>query len=256
MNNFELLESIGSVDEVLLEEAETFHYTHKRFGLKVLLVAAIIAMLSITAAAVIKYGFTDVSGGEVEPATFKITTTDSEWNVVQIGTTPGYLVNADIETFEDVPMKLMYPYLPAVPDSWTCNGAGHAKYDGEIGMAGINWTYQLDGMEYEVFYRQESAYFYNTGDTRTVWWLDHLPRDVTVTGQSTSIGDATVYRVEVSGSADRNFYTYARSLIFWSNGYSIFQLAAPSYMTDAEIFELMCSLSLQQDMELAISHLK
>ena len=256
MSNYQLLESIGSVDEDLLQECETAKFVRKSLTFKVLLVAAIIATLSITAAAV-QYLFTDVNGGELVPVVFKLYIPDSEWKVYESRESPGYRVDADIETFEDVPMKLLYPYLPTVPDDWECTGAANGKYDGEIGMVGITWTYVEDGEEYEVFYRQESAYFYNTREDHTVWWLDNLPEDVTVTGQTISIGDASVYRVEVSGSKDtRRFYSYGRSLIFWSDGYSIFQLAVPAYMTDAQIYELMCSLTLQDNMEAALKNLK
>ena len=239
----------------MLLECESEMHARKSFPFKsVLIAAAMICLLSITALAV-KFMFTDVSDGELKPAQFKMTVTDSNWNVVEIGTKPGYLVNATIETFEDVPMHLVKPYLPIVPDDWSCNGAASAKYDGQIGVVGVNWNYWFDNMEYEVFYRQESANFYNSREEKTVWWLDHLPEDVTVTGSTTKIVDASVYRVEISGSSDRNFYSYGRSLIFWSDGYSIFQLAVPQYWTDTLIYEMMCSLTLQQDIENALSNL-
>lgn len=256
MKNFELMESIGAVDDELLQECETAQFARKSVAFKVLLVAAIIAMLSITAVAVQQFLFADVSSGELEPAEFGIYVTDSEWNVEQIGTKPGYLVNATIETYADVPMKLLHPYLPTVPDNWVCSGAGNGKYDGEIGVFGIEWTYEQNGEEYKVFYRQESAHFYNAREAKTVWWLDHLPEEVAVTGRASTIGDAKVYRVEISGSADPNWYNYDRSLIFWSDGYSIFQLDVPAYYTDEAIFTLMCSLTLQQDIEAAIKNLK
>ena len=129
MNNFMLLESLNEIDDQLLQESENATYNRKPLVFKSLLVAAIISMLSITALAV-RSMFTDVSGGELVPTTFKITMTDAEWNVVEIGKRPGYCIHADIETFPDVPMKLLYPYLPTVPESWECTGAGHAKYDG------------------------------------------------------------------------------------------------------------------------------
>lgn len=255
MNNYKLLESIGAVDDELLQECETATFARKSVAFKVLLVAAIIAMLSVTALAVQQFLFTDVSGGELQPAEFKIYVTNSDWKVEQIGTKPGYLVNATIETFDDVPMKLLYPYLPAIPENWVCSGASNGKYDGEIGVFGVEWTYAQDGKEYQVFYRQESAHFYNAREAKTIWWLDHLPEDVTVTGRATTILDVKVYRVEISGSADRNWYNYDRSLIFWSDGYSIFQLDVPQYWDENRIFELMCSLTLQADIEAALSNL-
>lgn len=256
MTNYKLLESIGAVDDELLQECETATFTRKTVVFKVLLVAAIIAMLSVTALAVQQFLFTDVTGGELEPAEFKIYVTNSDWKVERIGTKSGYLVNATIETFDDVPMKLLYPYLPAIPESWVCSGAGNGKYDGEIGVFGVEWTYEQDGEEYKVFYRQESAHFYNSREAKTVWWLDHLPEDVTVTGRATTILDAKVYRVEITGSADPNWYNYDRSLIFWSDGYSIFQLDVPAYYTDEAIYTLMSSLTLQQDIETALKNLK
>ena len=255
MTGMDLLYSLSEVDDQLLLECESEVRARKSFPYKFMLIAAaMICLLSITALAV-KFMFTDVSDGELKPAQFKMTMTDSNWNVVEIGTKQGYLVNATIETFEDVPMHLVKPYLPIVPDDWSCNGAASAKYDGLIGVVGVNWNYWFDNMEYEVFYRQESANFYNSREEKTVWWLDHLPEDVTVTGSTTKIVDASVYRVEISGSSDRNFYSYGRSLIFWSDGYSIFQLAVPQYWPDTLIYEMMCSLTLQQDIENALSNL-
>lgn len=255
MTGMDILHCLNDVDDQLLLECESEVRRRKSLPFKVVLIAAaVICLLSITALAV-KFVFTDVTDGELKAAQFKMTMTDSQWNVVEIGTKPGYLVNATIETLDDVPMYLIKPYLPVVPDDWTCNGAANAKYDGRIGVVGANWNYWFDNTEYEVFYRQESAYFYNSREEKTVWWLDHLPKDVTVTGAATKIVDASVYRVEVSASADPNFYTYARSLIFWSDGYSIFQLAVPQYWSDELIYEMMCSLTLQQDIENALKNL-
>ncbi len=262
MKNYELLEAIGSVDEDLLEECEATLPARKRPGLKIMLVAAIVVMLSITACVAVKkhLDYQPVTGGEVVPAPFLMIRSNGDFTIIWEESiwersSPGVRITAEIDTVQDVPMKLLYPYLPVVPEDWACSDAGNAKYDGEIGMVGIEWTFQEDGKEYQVFYRQESASFYNKRVDHAVWWMDHLPEDVTVTGQATTIGDAPVYRVEVSGSKDRNFYTYDRSLIFWSDGYSIFQLDVPQYWEESRIFELMCSLTLQEDMEAALSKL-
>lgn len=255
MMKYKLLESIGSVDEELLQECETAKYARRSVTFKVLLVAAIIAMLSVTAAAA-QFLFADVNGGEVIATPFHIETLDAEWNVVAQRETAGYCLEADIETVKDAPIYLAYPYLPAVPDEWECTGATHAKYNDRIGVAGVTWSYVDGGSKYEVFYRQESAYFYNTRETPTVWWLTDMPADVTVTGQPAAIGEASVYRVTVSGTkSDPNFPSYAQTLIFWSDGYSIFLLQVPQSMPESQIYELMCSLTLQEDMEAALKGL-
>ena len=124
-------------------------------------------------------------------------------------------------------------------------------------MVGITWRYQDSGTEYEVFYRQESAYFYNTLETPAVCWLTDVPEDVAVSGELASMAGASVYRVTVSRSkTDPNFAKYAQTLIFWSDGYSIFLLQVPQSMPQSQIEALMASMTLHEDMEAAISNLK
>ena len=260
MKNFQLLESIGSVDEELLEQAENARYTRRSPVFKVLLVAAIVAMLSVSVVAAQSL-FADVDDGDVVEKVFTITTVDSDF-VLGEGERQhqyrGYTICADIETAKDVPMKLLYPYLPDVPEDWKCIGAAHAKYDGEYGVVGITWEFERNGEMYEVFYRQESAYFYNTSEDRHVWDITHVPEDMTVSGRVEMLGDAKVYRVFLSGTNAKNtiYQPYSQSLIVWSDGYSIFLLQVPEVMSDEEIFTLMCSLKLcTSDLHYALSHL-
>ena len=257
MKSHLLLESIGFVDEQLLQEAETAKFVRKKVTFKVVLVAAIIAILSMTAVAVDHFFPGHVSGGEVVPETFHIESLDADWSVVDVRESAGYRLQAQIEVAQDVPMYLQDPYLPTVPPQWKCSGAASAKYDGKIGMVGITWSYTEGGNEYEVFYRQESAYAYKHREDCVVWLMDGIPEDVTVSGEVTMIADASVFMVSVSGSkADRNFYSYGRTLVFWSDGYSIFQLAVPQYWTEDQIYDMMCSMTLQGDMEYAMNHLE
>lgn len=260
MKNFQLLESIGSVDEELLEQAENARYTRRSPVFKALLVAAIVAMLSVSVVAAQSL-FADVDDGDVVEKVFTIATVDSDF-VLGEGERQhqyrGYTICADIETAKDVPMKLLYPYLPDVPDDWKCIGAAHAKYDGEYGVVGITWEFERNGEMYEVFYRQESAYFYNTSEDRHVWDITHVPEDMTVSGRVEMLGDAKVYRVFLSGTNAKNtiYQPYSQSLIVWSDGYSIFLLQVPDIMSDEEIFDLMCSLKLcPSDLHYALSHL-
>ena len=153
MMRYKLLESIGSVDDDLLQECENAKYVHKSLTFKVLL------------------------------------TSDADWNVVEDRKTAGYRLEAVIETVQDAPMKLVYPYLPTVPDDWKWSEIGSAKYDGKYGMIGITWIYTQERTEYKVFYRQESVYFYNARETPTVWDLLDVPEDVVVTGEAASIGE-------------------------------------------------------------------
>lgn len=260
MMKIKLLESIGSVDEELLEEAETARYTRRSPIFKVLLVAAIVAMLSMSVMAVQSL-FADVDDGEVVAKTFTIATVNSEYELGEPERQHqyfGYTIRADIETVKDVPMKLLYPYLPTVPEDWKCIGSAHARYDGEYGVMGITWEFERDGGKYEVFYRQESAYFYNSSDDQHVWDITHVPEDMTVSGRVEMLGDAKVYRVFLSATSKKNtiYQPYAQSLIVWSDGYSIFLLQVPEVMTDEEIFDLMCSLRLcTSDLHYALSHL-
>lgn len=258
MKKYQLLESIGSVDEELLEQAESARYTRRSPVFKVLLVAAIVAMLSMSVVAAQSL-FADVDDGELVPKTFKITSVDSEYELGEDYTFAGYTIRADIDTAKDVPMKLLYPYLPTVPEDWKCIGAAHAKYNDDYGVIGITWEFERDGEMYEVFYRQESAYFYNTSVDQHVWDVTNVPEDMTVTGQVEMLGEAKVYRVFLSGTAQKNtiYQRYAQSLIVWSDGYSIFLLQVPDVMSDTEIFDLMCSLELcNSDLGAALSSLQ
>ena len=253
-----LLESIGGVDEELLEQVETAQYSRRMPVFKMLLVAAIIATLSLSVVAAQSL-FADVDDGEVVSKVFKINSVNSAYELGEVYEYGGYTIRADIDTVKDVPMKLLYPYLPVVPEDWVCSGAAHAKYDDEYGMIGITWEFERDGETYEVFYRQESAYFYNKSEEQHVWDLFQVPEDMTVFGQVEMLGDARLYRVYLSATEKKNtmYQPYGQSLIFWSDGYSIFLLQVPEVMSDAEIFDLMCSLELcNSDLGVALSNLK
>lgn len=256
MNHYELLESINFIDEDLLLECESAKHTRRPVVFKALLVAAMIAVLSITAVAANRF-FADVGSGDVVPHTFHIKTMDADWNVTKEEIRNGYVLTAKIETVQAVPAKLKYPYLPVVSEEWECSGAANGKYNGEIGMVGISWTYMEDGQKYKVFYRQESAYLYNVRDDDSIWLLDDVPEDVTLDGEVVTIGDASVYRVSATASEHSwSQPSYAHNMIFWSDGYSIFQLQVPQYWSDDRVYELMCSLTLQENMEAAITNLK
>lgn len=258
MKKYQLLESIGAVDEELLDQAETARYKRKPPVFKVLLVAAIVAMLSVTAIAAQSL-FADVNGGEVVSKTFKINSVNSSYELGEVYEYGGYTIRADIDTVKDVPRKLLYPYLPAVPEDWVCSGAAYATYDDEYGMMGITWEFERNGETYEVFYRQESAYFYNTSKDQHVWDLFQVENDMTVSGQVEILGEAKVYRVYLSGTEQKNtlYKPYGQSLIIWSDGYSIFLLQVPEIMSDEEVFDLMCALKLcTSDLGYALSHLK
>lgn len=258
MKQYQLLESIGAVEEDLLEQAETARYTRRSPVFKVLLVAAIIVTLSLSVFAAQSL-FADVDDGEVVSKVFKINSVNSAFELGEAYEYGGYTIRADIDTVKDVPMKLLYPYLPAVPDDWVCSGAAHAKYDDEYGMMGITWEFERDGETYEVFYRQESAYFYNNSNDQHIWDLFRVEEDMTVSGQVEMLGDAKVYRVHLSGTDKKNslYQPYAQSLIIWSDGYSIFLLQVPEVMSDEEIFDLMCSLEpCYYDLDAALSNLK
>lgn len=255
MKTYELMESISAVDEELLLECETAKYTRRPTVYRILLAAAIIALLSVTAFGTSRL-FSKVHKGDIVPHTFHTEIPAEQWNVAYEEKNHGYILTAKIDTYEDVPMKLVRPYLPKVSENWKCAGAASAKYNDEIGMVGISWTYVENGQEYKVSYRQESAGVYNKKEDGCVWWITDVPDDVTMTGKVTNIGDAAVYRVDVSGSKYTwSHPSYAHSLIFWSDGYSIFMLQIPQNWQEAQIYEMMCSLALQGDIEWAINNL-
>lgn len=256
MKNYDLMESISSVDEELLQECETAKYTHRPTVYKVVLAAALVALLSISAFAANRL-FVDVSDGEIVSHTFHMQSLDAQWNVIREKDSNGYILTAEIDTYEDVPMKLVKPYLPVVPESWECAGAANGKYNGEIGMVSVSWSYEEDGQEYKVSYRQESAGVYNTKGDGSVWWITDVPDDVTMVGMDATIGEAPVYQVDVSASEHTwSHPSYAHRMIFWSDGYSIFMLQVPQNWQEEQIYEMMCSLTLQENIEAALSNLE
>ena len=256
MKSFDMMEAVSFVEEDLLKESETATYARRPMAFKVLLAAAVIALLSVSAFAASRL-FVDVGDGQIVPHTFQMQSLDAQWNVTREAEVGGYILTAQIDTCENVPMKLTKAYLPEVPENWECAGAANAKYDGQVGMIGITWTYEENGQAYEVFYRQESAYSYNHRGDGEVWWITDVPDDVTMTGKNVKIGDAPVYQVDVSASTHTWGYpAYAHRMIFWSDGYSIFQLRVPRYWSSERIYELMCSLTMHEDIETVIGNLR
>lgn len=256
MKSYDLMEAVSFVEEDLLQESETAVYARRPVAFRILLAAAIITLLSVSVFAASRL-FVDVQDGQIVSHTFHMKSLDAQWNVVQETEIDGYLLTAQIDTFEDVSMKLAKPYLPKVPEDWECTGAASAKYDDQIGMVGITWTYEENGQEYRVFYRQESAYTYNAQGDGEVWWITDVPDDVTMVGKNIKIGDVPVYQVDVSRSENTwSHPSYAHRMIFWSDGYSIFQLQIPQYWSQERICQLMYSLTLHEDIQMALNSLQ
>ena len=256
MKTYELMESISAVDEEMLLECETTKYTRRPTVYRILLAAAIIALLSVTVFGTSRL-FMKVHEGEIVPHTFHMESLAAQWTVTYEEEHNGYILTAEIDTYEDVPMKLVRPYLPKVSANWECASVANAKYNDEIGMVSVSWSYVEDGQEYKVSYRQESAGVYNAKGDGCVWWITDAPDDVTMSGEVTTISEAAVYRVDVSGSKYTwSHPSYAHSLIFWSDGYSIFMLQIPQHWQEEQIYEMICSLALQENIEEAISNLQ
>jgi len=256
MKSYDVMEAVSYVEEDLLRESETATYVRRSMAFKVLLAAAVIALLSVSAFAASRL-FVDVGDGQIIPHTFQMESMDAKWNVTQEAEVNGYILTAQIDTYENVPMKLVKAYMPEVPETWECAGAANGKYNGQIGMIGITWSYEEDGQEYQVFYRQESVCTYNKRGDGEVWWITDVPGDVTMTGKDVKIGDAPVYQVDVSGSVNTwSHPSYAHKMIFWSDGYSIFQLQVPQYWSSERICELMYSLTSHEDIETVLNNME
>ncbi len=104
MKTYELMESISAVDEEMLLECETAKYARRPTVYKILLVAAIIALLSITAFGTSRL-FAKVHEGKIVPHTFHVESLVAQWNVTYKEECKGYILTAEIDTYEGVSLK-------------------------------------------------------------------------------------------------------------------------------------------------------
>lgn len=246
MKEEQLLEAIGGVSEDMLMESEQ---TVRRTGStvrRVILVAAVVAALAITAAATgglfsRPIGETGIITDETV-APFEM---DSEGNII-MGGVIGQKVTMQVQIDPDPPRYLEEIYHLDLPDTWqTWGGAGGG---GLYTHSFWQTDWRMEGKSGELRLHQSVVSNYLVDNV--VDMLQGLPEGTELTTQKTTMAGLEVLKVtipELPGfEKDWQFCPEGETRLYWSDGRYLLQLDYPRWVTDSEAEELLQTLYTQE----------
>lgn len=253
MKREQLLEAMGGIDEGLLLESERTAPKGRRLFGKVLLAAAVIGALALTAAAATGLFSRPIGESEIiTDETIAPFFMDSEGNIIMEGM-EGLKVTMEVAVNEDAPDVLEEFYVLEMSDKWTQLGGGGSG-DGFFYYSNfIEWQKgDLPGrirLSQEItYYYEEDIYGENCVDT-----LAKLNAEDGVTAETTTFAGISVLKVTIPAlprykdgpSIDGYYCVDGETRLYWTDGDYMLMFAYPEWMSDKEAEQLMLSLEKQ-----------
>lgn len=281
MKQEELLRAIGALDESMLLESEGRFPRPKRLLWRVMIAAALIGIMAVTAAAVgnlfldLNHSPSSLEKQDITWVNYAINEDGTPGEELARDSQSGILIRLEIPTNPDAPILLGNAYVPTVPDHWVSCGTGFATTDRMLSQFTLIWEPSADedgivdsvigpvcSVEDTVSYHQYSAYFYNkeVGGKHVLDVLSTIPDRVEVNSQIVTLGGISMLRVDIpafSLTIEDQLQTNSISLymasgetrLYWSDGNSIFDLVCPGWMEDSEIEAILNTLHPVEDIE-------
>lgn len=254
MKKEELFVAIGGVDEALLAMCK--ERPGKRGYLsKLLLIAALIALLTVSATAAVTtyYKSLPINDSQLLPGFRHVM---EDYN--------DYAVILDYELEESMPQELKTVYLPLIPEDWKRIGGTWGPLEGDLIMFSIQWKdpswIEKDfGEPEDVLGWQDAGWVefeqkslgYLEENSQYIDVLADVPEDVEVTGDEQQLGDYWVYVLRTSAFERESGFEYympcGETRVYWCDGESMFILRCPAWMEMSQILELMESLYVLDD---------
>ena len=245
MKKEHLLEAIGEIGEDMLLQSEQTAVTGIRTLRRLILVAATVGLLAVTAAA--GTGLFSRHIGEIGVVTDETVAPfdmDSEGNIIP-GGVEGVKITMEIDVDEDAPEYLEEFYHLELPDIWKWSGGG--------GGGGIYtyfaWETQWaqEGKPGEI--RLSQSIMEKGQKLQTVDLLHKLSADTKVTGGKTQMAGLDVLKVvipELPGYTGTAYCPEGETRLYWSDGRYLLRFDYPVWMSDTEAEEMLKTLETEE----------
>jgi len=249
MNHEQLLEAIGGINENILAEAQTKHNRHGGVLKRVLLAAAIVGALTVTAVAASGLFSRPVEGGSIvtDETIFPFTMEGKE--IVMEGE-KGLKVTMDVTVNEDAPQYIEDFYVLDMSEEWGVAGGGGSSDGYFFYTNGFEW--KKGDLPGKVRLWQETVEFYTYGvyGEKCVGTLPKLNAGDGVTSQVAEFAGMSVLKVTIPAlpryaddpSIDAYYCVDGETRLYWTDGDYILMFAYPSWMSDSEAEALVKSI--------------
>ena len=248
MKNHQLLDAIGGIDESILAEAEAKPAATKRLAPRLILIAAVVCLLAVTA-----YAATDllskpihsseiVTGETVFPFTM-----DKEGNIVMEGVS-GLKVTMDVEINPDAPDWIRELYVLDPGEGWVHKGGGSSGSRYEIATKFTTW--EKPGQPGELRLDQSVVDFYrnHTYGEKCVDTLPKLSEADGVTVKTVIVGNIEALKVTIPALPNYTGTDYCHggeTRLYWTDGDYMLHLDYPYWVTDAQAESMLESITTQ-----------
>jgi hypothetical protein len=246
MKKEQLLEAIGEVDEQLLLQSEQVCHTGKKTIRRLLLVAAAVGLLAITAAAGVglmsrPIGETEIILGETIAPFYM----DAQGNIIPSGV-EGIKIAMEVAVDAEVPTYLEEIYHLDMSEEWEWSGGG-----GGMGLyTYFSWSkcWEQEGKPGEVRLHQNVVDA--TQKIQTVDLLEKLTVEAELlTARKTNMAGIEVLKVVIPAQPNYKGTKYCpegETRLYWCDGQYLLQLDYPSWISDAEAEKLLKAMEKEE----------
>jgi len=252
MKKEELLEAMSFLSEEVLQETEVKHRWNGKAVGKLILIAATVASLALTATATA--GLFSRPIGEVGLITNETVSPfemDGEGNII-MGGVNGQKVTMQVEIDPDAPgyLEEIYHIEPSAP--WKSAGGASS------GSLYIHYTmdkyWEVEGKPGRLRLHQSTAsnYIEGVSGENVVDLLRGLPSDTMLTTEKVTMAGMEILKLtipELPGydeSKGHLFCAGGETRLYWSDGRYLLQLDYPYWLSDAEAEQLLQTLNIQE----------
>lgn len=249
MKNHQLLDAIGGIDESILAEAEAKPAATKRLTPRLILIAAVVCLLAVTAYAATELLSKPIHSSEIVTGeTVFPFTMDKEGNIVMEGVS-GLKVTMDVEINPDAPDWIRELYVLDPGEGWVHKGGGSSGSRYEIATKFTTW--EKPGQPGELRLDQSVVDFYrnHTYGEKCVDTLPKLSEADGVTVKTVIVGNIEALKVTIPALPNYTGTDYCHggeTRLYWTDGNYMLHLDYPYWVTDAQAEAMLQAITVQQ----------
>lgn len=255
MKRDQLLDAIGGIDEAFLRESEQSAVRGKKTLWRIGLVAAIVAILGITAAASSGIFSRPIKGSEIVTGeTVAPFDMDAQGNIIP-GGVEGLKITMEVELNADIPEHLEEVYHMEAPSDWQTYG-GYGGPSDRYWLWSWYQDWHQEGKPGLMRLSQQIATSYRAGD-HCVDSLLRLSEDDGVTTQTVRVAGLEMLKVTIPelpwyDESDGHLYCpEGETRLYWTDGDYMLRLTYPNWVSDAEAEAMLKTLNKEPYIDVA-----